>query len=263
MNLQVRSLIIGGLFTAAAVGGLGGAYAAGMHAQSNNVITACTNKTTGALRLVPPRQRCSSQEVPVAWNKQGPRGIRGLRGESGNNGADGTSATCAGGGTCAIGDIGPGGGYVFYIDTADAFPWRYLEAAPSDVMPADVFCDDATADIGVASHSFSTAIGAGSENTWIIINSHACTSGAAFSAVNYRGPNYKSDWFLPSVNELYAMKYALQDAGLANLPIDGTHWSSNFYGPGLAYVFQMQASGTAMASIPLAVQDQIRPIRAF
>ncbi len=263
MVLQVRSLIIGGLITAATIGGLGGAYAAGMHTQSNKVIAACANKTTGAMRLLAKGQRCNAQEAALSWNKQGPRGLRGPTGDEGPIGPSGAAESCADGGSCEIGEIGPGGGYVFYVDTADEYSWHYLEAAPTDVMPAAEFCDDATADIGVAGHSFSTAIGAGAENTWIILNSNACTSGAAFSAVNYRGPNFKTDWFLPSVLELRAMKFALQDAGIGGLPIDGTHWSSNFYSPGSAWVIQMRTAEVAMATVPMSYEDQIRPIRAF
>lgn len=44
---------------------------------------------------------------------------------------DATGLTCATGGTCKVGDAGPGGGTVFYVaDTAQT--WTYLEAAPTD-----------------------------------------------------------------------------------------------------------------------------------
>lgn len=33
-----------------------------------------------------------------------------------------------------IGDNGPAGGYIFYIDEADEYDWTYLEAAPADVL---------------------------------------------------------------------------------------------------------------------------------
>ena len=263
MVLQLRSFIIGGLITAVAISGIGGAYAVGAHSNSNKLIAACASKSNGTMRLLPKGQRCGAQEVALSWNKQGPRGLRGFPGDEGPIGPSGAAAECADGGECEVGDIGPGGGYVFYVDTADAYTWHYLEAAPTDVMPAAVFCDDASADISVPGHSFSTAIGAGAENTWIIINSNACTSGAAFSAVNYRGPNFKTDWFLPSVLELRAMKFALQDAGIGGLQIDGTHWSSNFYSTGSAWTIQMRNTEVAMATIPMSFEDQVRPIRAF
>ena len=42
--------------------------------------------------------------------------------------------TCATGGTCVVGNTGPGGGIVFYISPTPntaATPWRYMEVAPS------------------------------------------------------------------------------------------------------------------------------------
>ncbi|MDR1288456.1 MAG: Ig-like domain-containing protein, partial [Treponema sp.] len=34
----------------------------------------------------------------------------------------------------AIGDFGPAGGIIFYVDSADTYPlWKYLEAAPADL----------------------------------------------------------------------------------------------------------------------------------
>ena len=44
---------------------------------------------------------------------------------------DAIGLTCATGGTCKVGDAGPGGGTVFYVaDTPQT--WTYLEAAPTD-----------------------------------------------------------------------------------------------------------------------------------
>jgi len=67
----------------------------------------------------------------------GPTGAQGPGGGSGPAGATGPAGsnatlTCAQGGTCAIGDTGPGGGIVFIVQTPTvAAPWRYMEAAPN------------------------------------------------------------------------------------------------------------------------------------
>jgi hypothetical protein len=42
---------------------------------------------------------------------------------------DDVTLSCAQGGSCAVGDTGPGGGVVFYVDNSG----KYLEAAPADL----------------------------------------------------------------------------------------------------------------------------------
>ncbi len=62
-----------------------------------------------------------------AQGPSGPAGAMGAQGPAGSN----SSLTCAQGGTCTIGDTGPGGGIVFHVQTpTSTAPWRYLEAAP-------------------------------------------------------------------------------------------------------------------------------------
>lgn len=39
---------------------------------ANSSINACANKTTGQLRLAPPK--CKATEKPISWNMQGPAG---------------------------------------------------------------------------------------------------------------------------------------------------------------------------------------------
>ena len=41
--------------------------------------------------------------------------------------------TCQDGGTCKVGDRGPGGGLIFYVKTDPASPWEYLELAPNNI----------------------------------------------------------------------------------------------------------------------------------
>jgi hypothetical protein len=138
--------------------------------------------------------------------------------------------TCAQGGSCTVGvDTGPGGGTVFYYSST-AFTsigsscntnCHYLEAAPVTGSAAwtDVsrnFATNATTEVVGAD---GTAIGTGYKNTLDIIAQigNAAASSAAVEANAYRGPNNKTDWFLPSRYELNQLcRYAW------NLTVDNT-----------------------------------------
>ena len=124
--------------------------------------------------------------------------------------------TCAQGGTCAIGDTGPGGGIVFYVSATNftstgsdcVATCKYLEAAPSGwgngitvqtgetagtstVDPKLKWCSDTTT---LRNATTKTAIGDGRPNTTTGVT---CTTGAIFHAELYAG-NGKTDWHLPS-----------------------------------------------------------------
>ena len=144
---------------------------------------------------------------------QGPGGASGPVGPAGVTGAAGTSATlnCAQGGTCVIGDTGPGGGIVFIVQTPTvAAPWRYMEAAPNtwsggSADPQIRWCSNSsdyvpnliTGDTTVIQTVYD--LGAGYSNTQKLLDS--CTYGAANAVAAYNGGG-KSDWHLPSKDEL-------------------------------------------------------------
>jgi hypothetical protein len=148
--------------------------------------------------------------------------------------------TCAQGGTCAVGDTGPGGGIVFYV-SADPFTstgsdcnttCKYLEAAPSDQSTAIVwattaaFCYPDASDVGAsdceenniysnaadqaASRTAATAIGKGMANS-NQIHARLTTAGGALTNTYAAGIAYayaingKTDWYLPSKDELNQM----------------------------------------------------------
>ena len=128
------------------------------------------------------------------------------------------AATCATGGTCIVGDTGPGGGIVYYVSatnftstgsTCDT-ACKYLEYAPTDawvgVVNASFACADAVEDLNAQG----SAIGTGYANTLAMVG-RSCsadsrlTPNAADLARDYRGPNNLSDWYLPSRDELVQM----------------------------------------------------------
>jgi hypothetical protein len=123
-----------------------------------------------------------------------------------------TPRVCEPGGSCAIGDAGPGGGIVFY-DAGSTQSWgRYLEVAlpgwsgkPND--PRVKFC---AADQPGYDKQISTdaAVGTGRRNT--VNAARECGGGttAPSLAANYAGGG-KKDWFIPSINELRVLFEAI------------------------------------------------------
>ncbi len=135
--------------------------------------------------------------------------------------------TCAAGGTCIVGDTGPGGGVVFYVAATNFTSTgsdcntacKYFEAAPrgwgngisvqtgettgsSTVDPILKWCSNTTS---LRNASTKTAIGDGRPNTTTSTNGvAACTSGAIYHADLYAGGT-KTDWHLPSQSELNQM----------------------------------------------------------
>ena len=145
--------------------------------------------------------------------------------------------TCAQGGVCKLGDIGPGGGIVFYVRSEKTFfvwkatpnaegdlayaadGWKYLEVAPKTWSggksdPIMNWCDNTNAraawtkDLQGRDWSYKWVTGkiqtgflasTGFGNTETIAKN--CKSGAATAARKYRGGD-KSDWYLPRITEI-------------------------------------------------------------
>jgi len=208
----------------------------------------------------------------------GAGGASGSNGAAGSNGTNGTVGTngsygmsCAEGGTCIIGNTGPGGGIVFYVQTATATaPWRYLEAAPNTwsggvADPEIVWCSNTSTFVaaltsgGTGSVNTSTAIGSGYSNTKMMLNS--CTYGAANMAASYNGGG-KSDWFLPSKDELAQLYLARTTVG--GFVVGGRYRSSSEGGgsPRTNTWIQYFDDGT-QTTYSKSLTRYLRPIRAF
>ena len=169
--------------------------------------------------------------------------------------------TCATGGTCAVGDTGPGGGVVFYVAGSNFTSTgsdcntacKYLEAAPADQSASiewattAAFCYADGFDSGTsncrensiysntadqaASRTAATAIGKGMANTNQIY-ARLTTAGSAETTTYAAGIAWaysndgKTDWHLPSKEELNELcKYARntgQAAGAATVCSGGS-----------------------------------------
>ncbi len=116
-----------------------------------------------------------------------------------------------------IGDTGPAGGIIFYVDENDVYNWSYLEAAPKDTEWQVEWADPSGYSVGVEAQD--TSIGAGASNTVAIIEAHddivELSEGYAAKkcdtlTVNNNSESFE-DWFLPSKDELNQMYVNLQD----------------------------------------------------
>jgi hypothetical protein len=137
---------------------------------------------------------------------------------------------CAAGGTCLVGDTGPGGGTVYYVDSSaegfDCGPTlaaicNYLEVAPSGwntgVEPKKAWAtgtissgnaianvDGITEDANVYNNEL--GIGLGYKNSTAIVAQNgvynASTNNYAAGAARAYAGNSKSDWYLPTTAEL-------------------------------------------------------------
>jgi len=150
--------------------------------------------------------------------------------------------------TYTTGDIGPGGGYIFFNkgvsdntvgylndgvwdpldgDTASK-PWRYLEAAPSGwnggtTDPFRVW-DPTEGDDCQNVPEDGHAIGMGEANTTSIINTLGAGDYAAKLCASYGGGD--SDWFLPSGAELLKLAEANRTTLLEGGFTTGFYWIS-------------------------------------
>jgi Collagen triple helix repeat (20 copies)/Protein of unknown function (DUF1566) len=251
---------------------------------------------TGARGLTGPQGSTGASGSTGAAGSNGSNGAAGSNGTNGVNGANGSDATltCAQGGTCIVGNTGPGGGIVFYVQTATAAaPWRYLEVAPStwnggaDSTMQWWTCGGAgwvkelTAGTTGISSNTKTAVGKGFSNTKMILG--MCGYGAAQMSASYNGGG-KSDWFLPSLDELNQLckwargiawisdatlctsggslnssTYGAASAGLQSL---AGYWSSTEADSSSAF-FQAFSNGSQDSNGKHFDNVYVRPIRAF
>ena len=219
--------------------------------------------------------------------------------------------TCAQGGSCTVGvDTGPGGGIVFYY-SATAFTstgstcntnCHYLEAAPSDLStkvwattdemcynPANGSNNNNCQSFSIysgntsaksASRTAATAIGTGMANTdgfagrlaGYPSNSTNFAAGVAWAYTN----NSKTDWFLPSKDELNELcKYAkTQTTGVTGTvcSVSSTirsgfstdyYWSSSENADNTAWIQQFYSGYQNPNDGLKGDTAYVRPVRAF
>jgi hypothetical protein len=126
------------------------------------------------------------------------------------------------------GDVGPAGGFIFYVNPNHAADgWRYLEAAPYDQSAGAKWGCFRTLIRGARG----TAIGTGRQNTIDMLAACAEAGSAAHlcSTLDVRGV---TGWFLPSRDELVQLYSALRETGIVDFGDRGvadnfSYWASS------------------------------------
>jgi len=169
--------------------------------------------------------------------------------------------------TYALGDVGPGGGTIFYVDMARSAGSQFWEVG-SDLGTAGWGCRG-TNIVGTG-----TAIGTGQTNTGLIKT--GCVTAGIAARVASATAGGLSDWFLPSKDELNQLcKYArMQSTAVVNQAVvcdatgtlrsgfaSGLYWSSSQFSASNAWFQSFGNGGQLDASKGLPLR--VRPVRAF
>jgi len=142
----------------------------------------------------------------------------------------------------AIGDTGPAGGIIFYIDTTYEHTWTYLEVAPVSTEWTAKQWGDYETEIG--GNAALTGIGDGQAATDAIVQhlaDNTSETGRAAQLCDSLSHNGFEDWFLPSKDELNAIWVNIVDAGSDDNSgvggfADDYYWSSSEYDSYAAWV---------------------------
>jgi alpha-tubulin suppressor-like RCC1 family protein/uncharacterized protein YjdB len=211
---------------------------------AGSTVLAATHGGTGAAKLAVSRITLS---VVTSCADGGPCG----QGETPP--VSGSLSDCQRGIVCAVGDTGPGGGKVFYVDTNDDYiGFDYLEVAATE--SSSTWCSTASAPLSL---SGAGDVAQGINNMQSILGS--CSSGAASVARAFTGGS-KTDWYLPAPDELSLVKTNLVDSGLLS-GLSGDYWTSRQYDATRAYTVN-PVSGVGAFALKNETRA-VRPIRAF
>jgi hypothetical protein len=161
--------------------------------------------------------------------------------------------------TYKIGDQGPTGGFIFYDKGNYSGGWRYLEAAPVDQSQQTkwgCFKKDIPG-------AYGKAIGTGKSNTLAIVKSCGEADTAAKLCTTYRGGG-KSDWFMPSQDELNLIYTNLYNAGVGGFA-GNFYWSSSEYNAALALgqLFNNASQSGGQGHDGKHHPQYVRAVRAF
>lgn len=149
-----------------------------------------------------------------------------------------------------IGDVGPAGGLIFYIDGS-----TYYEAALTSLG------GQWSSTVGLIGGT-GTEVGSGENNTNRIVNYTGADNNAAKRCADYSYNDF-DDWFLPSLDELSWVYQNIYHAGLFNFYNLTFYWSSSERDENNANTFIFPSGGTDYAHKTVTAVGGTIPVRAF
>ena len=156
--------------------------------------------------------------------------------------------------TLSVGQVGTGGGIVFFNKGNSSGGWQYLESAPNDQSASMTWgCS------GPFVSGTQSIIGSGEANTSLIV---ASCNDASFAAklCNNLILGGQSDWFLPSTDELNLMYKNLHLNSQGNFN-NSSYWASEEGSGNSAWVFNFY--GDANNYDDKSWTNYVRAVRSF
>jgi hypothetical protein len=186
--------------------------------------------------------------------------------------SDGSS--CASEGECRVGDIGPGGGIVFY-DAGVRQSWgRYMEVAPAACegvglafrppgQKATIYAFQSGQPAPKVRRVLAKDIGKGLENTNLIVQRFHRRVMYAARFAEESTCNGQTDWFLPAKNELDMVFNVVRARDLPRGDFDkGYYWTSTDYNNATAWT-QYFTDGQQFDRVQTLAANKQPPNRPF
>lgn len=189
-------------------------------------------------------------------------------------GSSGASTACpVAGGPVEVGDEGPAGGRVFFVDDDNEHDFDFLEAAAQDITVSRSDGENALHEWAVSFvdrdldvPETSPEVGSGARNTQLIIEAlndpppggESQENKAAQLAAEHQPRG--CDWFLPSIYELELMFLNLEQMGLGDFSRADQYWSSTQADHQNAQALSFQDGSTA--ALIKAGRNRVRAARA-
>lgn len=159
--------------------------------------------------------------------------------------------------SCEVGDIGPAGGRIIYVNPNESNEYDYVEAAPSDVAPA-VWCSGSKAATLIGGTDSWRRL-ADAAQSHSVIQRRNCTTGGGLDAHNYSA-NGLTGWGVPNIGLVQLMRTSLYANNVGDFTA-AQYMTSNEQDQNTAISVDM-ADGT-LAYPAKTVATRVRPVRFF